>query len=68
MRREKLAIDIASSGMQAETRSTVIEDWRQNGQPVTMTSEEQNLIELRDDKLQIVHSYVTTDGGPSERR
>jgi len=39
MRREKLFIDIASSGMQAETRSTVIEDWRQNGQPVTMTSE-----------------------------
>ena len=68
MRCEKLFIDIASSGMQAETRSTVIEDWRQNGQPVIMTSEEQNLIELRDGKLQIVHSYVITDGGPRERR
>jgi ketosteroid isomerase-like protein len=68
MRREKLAIDIASSGMQAETRSTVIEDWRQNGQSVTMTSEEQNLIELRDGRLQIVHSYVISDGGPRERR
>jgi len=68
MRREKVIIDIAPTGTQAEARSMLIEDWRQNGQPLTMTSEEQNLIELRDGKLQIVHSYVITDGGPKERR
>lgn len=68
MRRENLAIDVASTGTQAEMRSTVIEDWRDNGRPVTMTSEEQNLIEMRDGKLQIVHSYVISDGGPKERR
>jgi hypothetical protein len=68
MRRENLAIDVTSTGTQAEMRSTVIEDWRDNGRPLTMTSEEQNLIELVDGKLQIVHSYVISDGGPKERR
>src|SRR4249919_3608733 len=68
MRRENLAIDVTSTGTQAEMRSTVIEDWRDNGRPVTMTSEEQHLIEMRDGKLQIVHSHVISDGGPKERR
>jgi ketosteroid isomerase-like protein len=68
MRRENLAIDVTSTGTQAEMRSTVIEDRRDNGRPLTMNSEEQKLIELRDGKLQIVHSYVISDGGPKERR
>ena len=68
MRRENLAIEVTSTGTQAEMRSTVIEDWRDNGRPLTMTSEEQNLIELRDGKLLIVHSYVISDSGPKDRR
>jgi hypothetical protein len=68
MHRESLSIDVAPTGTQAETRSVVVEEWRDNGQPVTMTSEEQNLIELRDGKPLIVHSYVITEGGPKERR
>lgn len=66
--RQNTLIEISPNGMQAEVRSTLIETWRSGGQMVTMTSEEQDLLELRNGKLRVVQAYSITDGGPREIR
>jgi ketosteroid isomerase-like protein len=63
-RRDKMSIDIAPNGTHAEIRSKVTENFQKNGQRMTMTYEEQNLIELRDGKLQVIKAYVISEGGP----
>ena len=68
LRRERMLIDITPSGTQAEVRSTLIESWREGVQTVTKTTEEQNLIELRDGKPQIVYAYTITNTGAIQRR
>jgi hypothetical protein len=68
LRRERMLIDITPSGTQAEVRSTLIESWREGAQTVTKTTEEQNLIELRDGKPQIVYAYTITNAGAVQRR
>ena len=68
LRREDMLIDITPSGTQAEVRSTLIESWREGAQTVTMTTEAQNLIELRDGKPQIVYAYTITNPGAIRRR
>jgi ketosteroid isomerase-like protein len=65
-RRDKMSIDIAPNGTHAEIRSKVIENWQKNGRRMTMTYDEQNLIELRDGKLQVIKAYVISEGGPRE--
>jgi ketosteroid isomerase-like protein len=65
-RRDKMSIDIAPNGTHAEIRSKVTENWQKNGQRMTMTYDEQNLLELRDGKLQVIKAYVISEGGPRE--
>jgi ketosteroid isomerase-like protein len=65
-RRDKVSIDIAPSGTHAEIRSKVTENWQKNGQQMTMTYDEQDLIELREGKLQVIKAYVISEGGPRE--
>jgi ketosteroid isomerase-like protein len=67
-RRDKVSIDIAPNGTQAEVRTKVTENFSKNGQRLMMTYEEQSLLELRDGRLQVIHAYVITDGGPRELR
>jgi len=62
LRREGMLIDITPSGTQAEVRSTLIQTWRAGDHAVTMTSDEQHLIEVRDGKPQIVYAYTITNG------
>jgi hypothetical protein len=56
-RRENLLFSITPSGAQAEISSTLIENWRQSGQALNMTSDQQYLVELRDGKLQFIAMY-----------
>jgi hypothetical protein len=62
--RGKMSIDIAANGMQAETREKVTENLVNDGKRVSVTYEEQNLIEMRDGKLQVTHGYLITDAAP----
>jgi hypothetical protein len=55
--RENLQFSITPSGAQAEISSTLVENWRQNGQALNMISDEQYLVELRDGKLQFIAMY-----------
>ena len=67
-RRESMHIALVPSGMQAEVNSRINADWRQAGQMLTMASDEQYLIELRDGKPRFVWVHVTSTGEPRVMR
>ena len=64
LRRENLQFSIAPSGAQAEISSTLIENWREGGQPVSASSEEQYLVETREGRLQFIAIYQMAQGSP----
>lgn len=67
-RRESLHVAVSPNGMQGEVNSRISEDWRQAGQALTMASDEQYLVELREGKPKFVWVHVSATGEPRVKR
>ena len=68
VRRESVHIAIAPNGLQGEVNSHINEDWREDGQSLTMASDEQYLVELRGGKPRFVWIHVSATGEPRVKK
>jgi uncharacterized protein DUF4124 len=68
VRRESVHIAIAPNGLQGEANSHINEEWREDGQFLTMASDEQYLVELRAGKPRFVWIHVSATGEPRVKK